>query len=123
MLRSILLAAFLDAMLLTLAGCAQVWVKPGASHSDFSIDKYACLQESQQNQSSAVVNPYGGAAQSGSVTNVYLFNSCMNAKGWALQNANSAAEPSVTETDYTCVDGLQHKGVSHADAMKRCTFD
>lgn len=77
---------------LLLAGCAQVWVKPGASQSDFSTDRYTCLQESQQHQSSAAVNAYGGAAQSGSVTNGFLFNSCMNAKGWTLQQAQANAQ-------------------------------
>lgn len=79
--------------LISLTGCAQkLWVKPGASQNDFASDKYACMQESQQQQSSAAVNAYGGAAQSGTVTNVYLFNSCMNAKGWSLQNTQAVQQ-------------------------------
>lgn len=38
----------------------------------------------------------------------------------ALQSAPNAA---ITDTDFTCVNGLQSKGVDHADAMKRCSFE
>ncbi len=78
---------------ISLAGCAQqLWVKPGASQNDFASDRYACLQESQQQGSSARVNAYGGAAESGSYTNQGLFISCMTAKGWAMQDAKAAQE-------------------------------
>jgi hypothetical protein len=69
-----------------LAGCAQpMWVKPGASQSDFSSDRYTCLQESQQRIAAAQVNVYGGAAINRVQTNEQLFASCMNAHGWYLQ--------------------------------------
>jgi len=75
-------------LLFLLAGCAHnnVWVKLGASTNEFNVDKYDCLQQSQQQSSGAFVNQYGGFANSGSITNVGLFNSCMNAKGWSLQD-------------------------------------
>jgi hypothetical protein len=73
---------------IVLSGCAK-WYKDGATQQDFSQDRYACLQEAQQNQSSARVNSYGGAAQSGSVTNGLLFNSCMEARGWVLSMKQS----------------------------------
>jgi hypothetical protein len=74
--------------LIFLAGCANnnVWVKEGASKNDFESDKYSCLQQSQQQEGSAVVNQYGGSARNGAVTNGILYNSCMGSKGWSLQN-------------------------------------
>ncbi|VTU44012.1 hypothetical protein [Variovorax sp. RA8] len=67
------------------AGCAQpVWVKPGASQSDFATDRYTCMQDSQQRVGGAVVNQFGGSATNTVVTNGNLFRSCMNAKGWYL---------------------------------------
>ena len=70
-----------------MSGCAQqpVWVKPGASQNDFSVDRYACLQEAQQRVGAARVNPYSGAAVNTVQTNQMLFTSCMNARGWYLQ--------------------------------------
>jgi hypothetical protein len=69
-----------------LADCVRnVWVKPGTSQQDFSNDRYDCLQQSQQHQSSAYVNPYGGAGSSGAATNIVLFGACMNAHGWYLE--------------------------------------
>jgi hypothetical protein len=38
----------------------------------------------------------------------------------ALQSAPNAP---ITDTDFTCVNGLQSKGVDHAEAMKRCSFE
>jgi hypothetical protein len=73
-------------MLAFLSACARpVWVKPGASQSDFSSDRYACLQESQQRFAGLTINASGGAAVDKSVTNDQLFSSCMNARGWYLQ--------------------------------------
>ena len=77
-------------------GCAQtqnVWVKPGASQNDFSSDRYACLQDSQQRVGAAQVNPYGGAAVNTVRTNEQLFASCMNARGWYLQRQAGTQEP------------------------------
>jgi len=68
---------------------SNVWVKDGASTNDFEADKYACLQQSQQQQGVAVVNQYGGAARNGQVTNWNLYNSCMQSRGWRLQDKNS----------------------------------
>jgi hypothetical protein len=92
-------------LLFLFAGCAHnnnVWVKPGASTNEFNVDKYDCLQQSQQKSSGAFVNQYGGFANSGSITNVGLFNSCMNAKGWSLQNRidKNSAEFKQKESNY-----------------------
>jgi len=69
-----------------LFGCAQqkVWEKPGASQSEFSQERYACLQQSQQPYSGAYVNRYGGSSNSGMTTNGGLFDACMNSRGWNL---------------------------------------
>lgn len=68
------------------AGCAtqQVyWQFPsGGTEQQFDKDDYACMQETQQQTSSAYVNPYGGTAESGTTTNVYLYKACMNARGY-----------------------------------------
>ncbi len=70
----------------TLCACSTpVWVKPGATQSDFAHDKYGCMQQSQQGASTAFVNQYGGSANSGMITNQNLFSACMNAQGWSLQ--------------------------------------
>jgi len=72
--------------LLLLVGCAQTWYKPTARPGDFEKDRYDCLQQSQQQFSAAQTNGWQGAAVSKTVTNDGLFSSCMNARGWSLQN-------------------------------------
>jgi hypothetical protein len=71
------------------SGCAafkpMLWNKNGGTQDEFAQVKYECLQASQQQQSGAYVNGYGGASQSGSVLNGQLFGACMNAHGWYLQ--------------------------------------
>src|SRR5438045_3143254 len=81
-MRALLLAAVAG----TLSGCAtQYWNFPsGGNTSQFNKDSYACTQEAQQQSSSAYVNPYGGAAQSGTHTNIDLYNQCMYARGYYL---------------------------------------
>lgn len=74
------------ATLLLLVGCAQTWYKPTARPGDFEKDRYDCLQQSQQQFSAAQTNGWQGAAVSKTVTNDGLFSSCMNARGWSLQN-------------------------------------
>ena len=72
----------------TLVACAQqpqaIWLKPGAGQNEFSQDKYACMQQSQQPASSAYVGQYGGFANSNIITNGNLYNACMNSHGWSL---------------------------------------
>jgi hypothetical protein len=73
---------------LVLAACATqpqaLWLKPGAASEDFGQDRYACLQQSQQQSSTAYMNRYGGVANSGAITNGGLYDACMNSKGWVL---------------------------------------
>jgi hypothetical protein len=79
-----------SALLLLLSSCATPvqynWVKPGATSGEGPRDKYACLQEAQQRESSAYVNNSYGAADSQVVTNTTLFGACMNARGWYLMS-------------------------------------
>lgn len=88
-------------MVLFVAGCSKnVWVKPGSNQEDFGRDNLACLQQSQQIESrsgtSAAINSAYGAYESksrtGAVTNVPMYNSCMNSRGWALRNSSDVAE-------------------------------
>lgn len=78
--------------ILALVGCAQQksWMKPNSTASDFENDKYQCLQQSQQRVGVAQVNAYGGNAVNSVTTNDMLFTSCMNSKGWSLQNKDIA---------------------------------
>jgi hypothetical protein len=74
--------------IILLSGCVSndVWVKPGATQGQFAQEKYACMQQSQHTVSSAYVNKYGGSSESFVTTNNPLFSSCMNARGWYLQD-------------------------------------
>lgn len=72
---------------LGLLGCAQnLWIKQNSTQGEFERDKYNCLQQSQQRVGIAQVNAYGGTATNTVQTNDMLFSSCMNSKGWSLQN-------------------------------------
>lgn len=101
-----------------LTGCANnVWVKPGASQTDFTQARYACLQQSQQGASSAYVNRTYGVASSGVVTNDGLFSACMNAAGWNLQNQNAAqVQQSQNQTKF-------NSGLSRLNQIKEETND
>jgi hypothetical protein len=73
---------------IALAACATqpqaLWLKPGAASDEFGQDRYACLQQSQQPNSSAYLNRYGGVANSNVITNGGLYDACMNSKGCVL---------------------------------------
>lgn len=77
---------------LSLVGCAKAWVKPGGTDEAFNTDKYECLQRSQQQVTSYSYGVYGGSGGTEQKVNVSLFNSCMNAKGWSLQNKQDAID-------------------------------
>ena len=79
-------------VVLLVGGCATspsqvLWGHPpGVFDQQFRKDDYTCIQESQQQSSSAYVGAYGGAAQSGSTSNFTLYKACMLARGYrALQ--------------------------------------
>lgn len=78
---------------LLLVGCAQnTWYKPSARPGDFEKDRYDCLQQSQQQYSRAQTNGWQGASESKVVTNDGLFSSCMNARGWSIQNQQAVQQ-------------------------------
>ena len=87
---------FLIPFMVMLASCAQmVWVKPNAQQGEFERTRYTCLRQSQQYQSGVgMVTPNtltGGFTYidtSGVSTNSGLFDACMEANGWRLQNAS-----------------------------------
>ncbi|WP_041453466.1 hypothetical protein [Anaeromyxobacter dehalogenans] len=80
------------------AGSGQLrWSKEGGTQSAFLQDRYACLRESQQNRSIAVVTQYGGSGSSGQVTDGGLFVACMSARGYALDANGQFAPPPGTE--------------------------
>lgn len=49
-------------------------------------------------------------------------NSLLSKSQKSQQNKSSSTTAPSTDTDYTCVNGLQRKGVSYTEAMARCTF-
>lgn len=82
------------AAVMAMTGCAtNVWDKPGSTRDDFARDRYGCLQDSQQQSSSAYVNKFGGSSASGMGTNDGLFAACMNSRGWALIRAAPGGTP------------------------------
>jgi hypothetical protein len=82
---------FTIGLLIILIGCANnnVWVKNGAGTNELKADEYSCMQYSHQHLGTAPVDQYGGKAQSGQSTNLTLFNSCMESKGWSFQNKDA----------------------------------
>jgi hypothetical protein len=81
--------------LLVLFGCAAqqtVWMKPGSTQEGFNKDRYSCMQQSQQRVSTAFVSQYGGSSSNHEITNANLFNACMNAQGYTLQQKASVEQ-------------------------------
>lgn len=76
---------------LTLACAQREWHKPNSTQQEFAKDKYDCMQQSQQRQSSAGGGYYigrdyfPGQAQSSVVMNMGLFDACMEARGYRLR--------------------------------------
>lgn len=62
----------LTTSLVALSGCLtqKVWHKPYAVRADFDEERYQCLQD----------------AKTSSGTNDFMFNACMNSKGWSLKD-------------------------------------
>lgn len=75
----------LVAIVTIMSGCAQnLWYKPTARQGEFEVDRYACVQQSQQRLGMASVNRYGGSAIDQQITNDQVFSTCMTSKGWSL---------------------------------------
>ena len=91
-MRLILKFSLVIVGVLTIAGCTNKWVKTDSTQAEFDQDRYACLQQSQQRVGAAQVNIYGGSSINTVTTNDMLFSSCMNSKGWSLENAQNKAK-------------------------------
>lgn len=91
------------------SGCAPLptyaWSKQGASEQELHSANYECLRQAQQpyRQSGAlntggIVSPSSmttASSSSGYQTNEQLFNACMQAKGWRLQQQSGMIVPPV----------------------------
>lgn len=78
---------------LSLAGCASApppqyrFDGPGTLEM-FLKARYECLREASGYSSSAAVNAYGGAAQTGQSCSRNTFNSCLAARGYLRNEAS-----------------------------------
>lgn len=93
--------ATLPAVSLILSACSPMqpipparYTKPGATQEQYMKDRYECLQEAEQRVSGAVVNAYGGAANSQVIPSCGVWISCLGARGYTLDpNGDLAAPP------------------------------
>jgi hypothetical protein len=77
------LVIIISEILLVACQTSMVWLKDGGSPQDLDQDNYQCLQEAQEQISETYISFGGGAStENVSVTNVPLFNACMEAQGW-----------------------------------------
>ncbi len=77
------LVIIISAILLVACQTSMVWLKDGGSPQDLDQDNYQCLQESQEQISETYISFNGGAStENVSVTNMPLFDACMEARGW-----------------------------------------
>ena len=77
------LLIFISVILLVACQTRMVWLKDGGSPQDLDQDNYQCLQEAQEQISETYISFNGGSStENVSVTNVPLFNTCMEARGW-----------------------------------------
>lgn len=77
------LVIIISAILLVACQTSIVWHKDGGSQQDFDQDNHQCLQEAQEQITETYISFNGGTStENVSVTNVPLFNACMEARGW-----------------------------------------
>jgi hypothetical protein len=103
-------------LLFLLTGCANnnVWFKPGASINEFNVDQYDCILQSQQKSDGDFVYRNNNIVRSGSDTDLDLFVSCMNAKGWSMQD--SKAPPKIVARNSS---ELKQKLAIYEDTMNK----
>lgn len=70
----------------------ETWKKEGGTQASFNVDRYACLQQSQQMSGSAL----GNMASLEAVTNKTLFYACLSAHGWVYVT-ETVAPPRITQ--------------------------
>ena len=77
------LVIIISAILLVACQTSMVWLKDGGSPQDLDQDNYQCLQEAEEQISKTYISFNGGTStENVSVTNVPLFDACMEARGW-----------------------------------------
>lgn len=83
--------------LLACSNCAKPpplrYTHASADQQTYVQDRYVCVQQTQQQQSGAYVNQYGGSSQSKVVTNRGVFQACMGAKGYRVDPAGPLTTP------------------------------
>lgn len=77
------LVIFISVILLVACQTKVIWLKDGGSPEDLDQDNYQCLQEAQEQISETYISFYGGTStEDVTVTNMPVFNACMEARGW-----------------------------------------
>lgn len=71
----------------------ETWRKEGGTQAGFNVDRYACLQQSQQMSGSAL----GNMASLEAVTNKEIYYACLGAHGWVYVNPETVAPPRITQ--------------------------
>jgi hypothetical protein len=70
-------------------GCAKmVWWKQDMTRDEFNRDNYACLQQSQQRVHPEVAILYGRDTRTDYITNLELFEECMESRGYSFMREN-----------------------------------
>ena len=73
------------------AGCAnRVWVKADGSESNFTQDHYECERDMRQ-------SGYYGTGLTGAINAQGFFNQCMQARGYALVDADQGGVPTTPD--------------------------
>ncbi len=125
-------------------GCAPMptysWSKQGASEQELHSANYECLRQSQQPYRQSGGFNTGGVVSSSSMTtassssgyqtNEQLFNACMLAKGWRMQQQSGLIVPPVpgfSKTRYSkqenCVAYSKMNATAAMEAERRKFFE
>jgi predicted lipoprotein len=102
------------------------WYKPNFTKQEFARDKYDCMQQSQQSQSSAMgaycVGYYcqPDQAQSSVVTNWDLFNACMEARGWSLVDEMQQQPNPPSNQPLNCYDHCKKRQLDYGTDFNQC---
>jgi hypothetical protein len=93
------LAACVVVILSSLGGCATPpppmrYAHQSATQQTYMQDRFACIQQAQQNRSGAYVDQFGGTSQSKVVINRGVFLACMGAKGYKVDANGPLTTPS-----------------------------
>jgi hypothetical protein len=81
-----------------MGGCAAAvtplrYEKPGTTQVDFMKDRLDCIKQAQQPRSSAIVDGYGGVANSQTIVSRGIFGTCMGAKGYVVSKDGALVAP------------------------------